>query len=157
MRQIPTAARLACAISLSLLSSLALLPAGALAQAYPNKPIRILVHIPPGGAPDIAARVVGEKLGEAMGQPVVIDNRPGANGNIAGEIVAKSPPDGYTLLACVDSQVVINPHVYRTMSFDPMKDLVPVATLATLRLGLTTSSSGWVATSVIGSKPLMGS
>ena len=130
MRQIPTAARLACAISLSLLSSLALLPAGALAQAYPNKPIRILVHIPPGGAPDIAARVVGEKLGEALGQPVVIDNRPGANGNIAGEIVAKSPPDGYTLLACVDSQVVINPHVYRTMSFDPMKDLVPVATLA---------------------------
>lgn len=130
MRQIPTAARLACALSLSLLSSLSLLPAGALAQAYPNKPIRILVHIPPGGAPDIAARVVGEKLGEALGQPVVIDNRPGANGNIAGEIVAKSPPDGYTLLACVDSQVVINPHVYRTMSFDPMKDLVPVATLA---------------------------
>ena len=130
MRQLPTAARLACALSLSLLSSVALLPAGALAQAYPNKPIRILVHIPPGGAPDIAARVVGEKLGEAMGQPVVIDNRPGANGNIAGEIVAKSPPDGYTLLACVDSQVVINPHVYRTMSFDPMKDLVPVATLA---------------------------
>lgn len=130
MRQIPTAARLACALSLSLLSSVALLPAGALAQAYPNKPIRILVHIPPGGAPDIAARVVGEKLGEAMGQPVVIDNRPGANGNIAGEIVAKSPPDGYTLLACVDSQVVINPHVYRVMSFDPMKDLVPVATLA---------------------------
>jgi tripartite-type tricarboxylate transporter receptor subunit TctC len=127
MRQIPTAARLACALSLSLLS---LLPAGALAQAYPNKPIRILVHIPPGGAPDIAARVVGEKLGEAMGQPVVIDNRPGANGNIAGEIVAKSVPDGYTLLACVDSQVVINPHVYRTMPFDPMKDLVPVATLA---------------------------
>jgi tripartite-type tricarboxylate transporter receptor subunit TctC len=130
MRQIPTAARLACALSLSLLPVLSLLPAGALAQAYPNKPIRILVHIPPGGAPDIAARVVGEKLGEAMGQPVVIDNRPGANGNIAGEIVAKSPPDGYTLLACVDSQVVINPHVYRIMSFDPMKDLVPVATLA---------------------------
>jgi tripartite-type tricarboxylate transporter receptor subunit TctC len=115
MRQIPTAARLACALSLSLLS---LLPAGAFAQAYPNKPIRILVH------------TRGEKLGEAMGQPVVIDNRPGANGNIAGEIVAKSPPDGYTLLACVDSQVVINPHVYRTMPFDPMKDLVPVATLA---------------------------
>jgi hypothetical protein len=130
MRQITTAARLACALSLSLLSSLVLLPAGALAQAYPNKPIRILVHIPPGGAPDIAARVVGEKLGEALGQPVVIDNRPGANGNIAGEIVAKSPPDGYTLLACVDSQVVINPHVYRSMPFDPMKDLVPVATLA---------------------------
>jgi tripartite-type tricarboxylate transporter receptor subunit TctC len=130
MRQLPTAAKLACALSLSLLSSLALLPAAAWAQAYPNKPIRILVHIPPGGAPDIAARVVGEKLGEAMGQPVVIDNRPGANGNIAGEIVAKSPPDGYTLLACVDSQVVINPHVYRIMSFDPMKDLVPVATLA---------------------------
>ncbi len=103
---------------------------GAVAQTYPNRPIRILVHIPPGGAPDVAARVVGEKLGEAMRQPVVIENHPGANGNIAGEIVAKAAPDGYTLLACVDSQVVINPHVYSKMAFDPMKDLVLVATLA---------------------------
>jgi tripartite-type tricarboxylate transporter receptor subunit TctC len=102
----------------------------AVAQGYPNRPIRILVHIPPGGAPDLAARVVGEKLSEAMGQPVVIDNRPGANGNIAGEIVARSTPDGYTLLACADSQIVINPHVYTKMTFDPMKDLIPVATLA---------------------------
>lgn len=101
-----------------------------LAQAYPTKPIRILVHVPPGSAPDITARVVGDKLAESMGQAVVIDNRPGAGGNIAGDIVAKAPPDGYTLALCVDSQLVINPHVYNKMPFDPLKDLVPVATLA---------------------------
>lgn len=109
---------------------LAVPPTGAMAQAYPVKPIRILVHVPPGSAPDITARVVGEKMAESMGQPVVIDNRPGANGNIAGDLVAKAVPDGYTLLLCVDSQIVINPHVYNKMPFDPVKDLTPVATLA---------------------------
>lgn len=100
------------------------------AQIYPTKPIRILVHVPPGSAPDITARVVGDKLAESMGQAVVIDNHPGAGGNIAADIVAKAAPDGYTLALCVDSQLVINPHVYNKMSFDPLKDLVPVATLA---------------------------
>jgi tripartite-type tricarboxylate transporter receptor subunit TctC len=100
------------------------------AQAYPTKPIRILVHVPSGSAPDITARVVGEKLAESLGQAVVIDNRPGAGGNIAADIVAKSTPDGYTLALCVDSQLVINPHVFNKMAFDPLKDLVPVATLA---------------------------
>ncbi|MDB5963740.1 MAG: extra-cytoplasmic solute receptor protein [Polaromonas sp.] len=125
MRQTVVARHLAiCALAV------ALAPVAALAQGYPNKPIRILVHIPPGGAPDVAARVLGEKLLESTGQPVVIDNRAGANGNIAGEIVARSAPDGYTLMLCVDSQIVINPHVYGRMSFDPMKDLIPVATVA---------------------------
>ena len=101
-----------------------------LAQNYPTKPIRILVHVPSGSAPDITARVVGEKLAESLGQAVVIDNRPGAGGNIAADIVAKSAPDGYTLALCVDSQLVINPHVFNKMAFDPLKDLVPVATLA---------------------------
>ncbi len=100
------------------------------AQSYPNRPVRILVHVPPGGAPDISARVLGEKLGEALGQPVVVENRTGSNGNIAGELVAKSAPDGHTLLLCADSQIVINPHVYKNMPFDPMKDLVPVASVA---------------------------
>lgn len=100
------------------------------AQSYPNRPVRILVHVPPGGAPDISARVLGEKLGEALGQPVVVENRTGSNGNIAGELVARSAPDGHTLLLCADSQIVINPHVYKNMPFDPMKDLVPVASVA---------------------------
>lgn len=109
---------------------LALASTSVLAQAYPARPIRILVHVPPGSAPDITARVVGEKLAESMGQAVVIDNHPGAGGNIASDIVAKAAPDGYTLLLCVDSQLVINPHVYNKMPFDPLKDLIPVATLA---------------------------
>ncbi len=116
----------------SALSAIALAFSGTavLAQAYPSKPIRILVHVPPGSAPDITARVVGDKLAESMGQAVVIDNHPGAGGNIASDIVAKAPPDGYTLALCVDSQLVINPHVYNKMPFDALKDLVPVATLA---------------------------
>ncbi len=111
--------------------ALALLAASAMAQTYPVKPVRLVVPFLAGGAPDITARVIGNKLAESMGQAVVIDNRPGANGNIAGDIVAKSTPDGYTLLLCADSLFVINPHVFDKMSFDPQKDLVPVATLST--------------------------
>ena len=102
----------------------------ALAQ-YPSRPIRILVHSPPGsGAPDVAARVLGERLGEVLGQPVVVENRPGSNGNIAGELAARAAPDGYTLMLCADSQIVINPHVYANMPFDPIKQLVHIATIA---------------------------
>lgn len=108
----------------------AVLPAEA-DDAYPNHTIKILVPIPPGGAPDVVARVVGHYLSQAVGQPVVIENRTGANGNIAGEAVAKAAPDGYTLLLGADSGIVINPHVYAKMSFDPMKDLVPISTVAT--------------------------
>jgi tripartite-type tricarboxylate transporter receptor subunit TctC len=100
-------------------------------DTYPNRPIKILVGIPPGGAPDVVARLVGQYLSQSLGQPVVIENRTGANGNIAGEAVAKAPPDGYTLLLGADSGIVINPHVYAKMSFDPMKDLVPVTPVAT--------------------------
>ena len=106
------------------------MPIPAQAQAWPNRPVRILVHIPPGGAPDITARIIGEKLTESMGQPVVIENRTGSNGNIAGDIVAKAAPDGYTLLLCADSQIVINPHIYNKMPFDPMKDLAHVVSIA---------------------------
>jgi tripartite-type tricarboxylate transporter receptor subunit TctC len=107
---------------------LALASYAALAQ-YPSRPIRVIVPIPPGGAPDIAARVVGQKLSEIIGVPVVIDNHAGSNGNIAGDMVAKSPPDGYTLLLGQDSLIAINPHLYTKMPFDPLKDLAPVATL----------------------------
>jgi tripartite-type tricarboxylate transporter receptor subunit TctC len=101
------------------------------AQAqYPAKPIRLIVPIPPGGAPDIAARVIGQKLSERFGQAVVTENRAGSNGNIAMETVARATPDGYTLLLGADSQITINPHLYRSMPIDTLKDLAPVATVA---------------------------
>ena len=102
------------------------------AQApFPNRPIRVLVTIPPGGAPDISARMLAQSLNENLGWSVVIENRPGANGNIATEAVAKSTPDGYTLLLHADCGVTINPHVYAKLNFDPLKDLLPVASVAT--------------------------
>jgi tripartite-type tricarboxylate transporter receptor subunit TctC len=106
------------------------LAAGIASAQYPEKPIRIVVPIPPGGAPDVVARVVGAKLAQQTGQAVIVENRTGSNGNIAGDGVAKAAPDGYTLLLAPDSLITINPHIYGGMSFDPMKDLVPVASLA---------------------------
>ncbi len=97
--------------------------------AYPSRPIHLIVPIPPGGAPDIAARVIGEKLQQQMGQPVVVENKVGSNGNIASEAIARSAPDGYTIGLIADSQVVINPHLYKSMPFDPLKDLLPIATV----------------------------
>jgi len=91
--------------------------------------VRIVVTIPPGGAPDIAARVVGQKLAESLGQPVVVENRPGANGNTAAAEVARAAPDGYTLLLGADSLIAINPHLYARMPLDTLKDLSPVASL----------------------------
>jgi tripartite-type tricarboxylate transporter receptor subunit TctC len=113
---------------LALAISAALFAAPASAQ-YPARPIRLIVPIPPGGAPDIAARVIGQTLGEHLGQPVVVENRVGANGNIAGELVARSPADGYTLLLGQDSLITINPHLYAKMPFDTLTDLIPVASL----------------------------
>src|SRR5260221_9277249 len=101
---------------------------GAAAQ-YPARPIRLLVPIPPGGGPDIVARLIAPKLGDALGQPVVVENRVGGNGNLAGELVAKSAADGYTLLLGMDSLMVINPHLYAKMPFDPQRDLAPVSSL----------------------------
>ena len=118
--------------SLALVAILALGVAPALAQTpYPNRTIKILVGIPPGGAPDVVARLVGHYLSESLGQPVVIENRTGANGNIASEVVATAPPDGYTLLLGADSAIVINPHIYSTLKIDPLKDLLPITSVAT--------------------------
>src|SRR2546426_116021 len=108
---------------------LALAAPTALAQ-YPSRAIKRIVSTVAGGAPDIAARVVGQKLSELLGQPVIVDNHAGSNGNIAGDMVAKAPPDGYTLLLGQDSLIAINPHLYAKMPFDPLTDLVPVATVA---------------------------
>jgi tripartite-type tricarboxylate transporter receptor subunit TctC len=117
------------------LAALAVAP-GAFAQAWPSKPIRIVVNFPPGGAADQLARAIGQPLGEALGQPVVVENRGGANGNIGGEAVAKSPPDGYTLLMSSGGMVSVNPHLYSKMAFDPARDLVPVASAARIAVYL---------------------
>jgi len=96
---------------------------------YPSRAIHLVVPFPPGGGPDLVGRILAPKLSEALGQPVVVENRVGSNGNIAGELVAKAPADGYTLLVGNDSLFVINAHVYKQMPFDPLKDLVPVTSL----------------------------
>ncbi|HEX7888770.1 MAG TPA: tripartite tricarboxylate transporter substrate binding protein [Ramlibacter sp.] len=108
----------------------AALPGVAFAQAFPNKPVRFIVSFPPGGAADQIARAVSEPLSHALGQPVIVENRAGANGNIAGDYVSKQPADGYTLLMSSGGTVSINPHLYTKMPFDPVKDLVPVAAAA---------------------------
>jgi tripartite-type tricarboxylate transporter receptor subunit TctC len=104
--------------------------AGALAQTYPSKPIKLVVPFPPGGTTDILARAVGGELTKAWGQQVIIDNRPGAGGNIGSEIVAKSPPDGYTLLMGTVGTHAINQSLYTRLSFDPIKDFAPVTLVA---------------------------
>jgi tripartite-type tricarboxylate transporter receptor subunit TctC len=114
----------------------ALLFSALAAAQYPARAVTIIVPIPPGGAPDIAARVIGQKLSENIGQPVVIENKVGANGNIANDLVAKSAPDGYTLGLLADSQVTVNPHLYR-MPIDTLRDLAPVATVAANQFVLT--------------------
>ena len=104
------------------------------AQAkFPSKPVRIVVPFPAGGTVDVAARIVSQRLGDLLGQSVIIDNRPGANGTIGGSVVAKSAPDGHTLFA-VSSTHVINPSIMAQMPFDPIKDFTPITVLGTLPL-----------------------
>jgi tripartite-type tricarboxylate transporter receptor subunit TctC len=100
------------------------------AQTYPAKPLRMVVPFPPGGTTDILGRVAAQKLSEALGQQVIVDNRPGAGGNIGTELVAKSPPDGYTLLTDPGSTLTINPSLFAKLPFDPLKDFAPVTILA---------------------------
>ena len=111
------------------------------AAQYPSRPIHLIVPIPPGGAPDIAARVLGQKLSEQMGEPVVVENRVGSNGNIATELVARAAPDGYTLGLVADSQIAINPHLYSKMSFDTLRDLTPVSSVASNQFVLAVNPS----------------
>lgn len=108
---------------------------------YPARPVRLIIPIPPGGAPDLAARVVGQKLSEQLGQPVVFDNRAGSNGSIAADLVAKAPADGYTIGLLADSMVAINPHIYAKMQVDTLKDLVPLASVAANQFVLSVNPS----------------
>jgi tripartite-type tricarboxylate transporter receptor subunit TctC len=100
------------------------------AQAYPSKPIHIIVSVSAGGSIDTIARSIGEALSQSIGQPVVIENRPGANGNIAAAAVARAAPDGYTLLATGGSTLNLNPFLYRELPFDPQKSFAPVTLTA---------------------------
>ncbi|MGO4307575.1 Bug family tripartite tricarboxylate transporter substrate binding protein [Cupriavidus sp. RAF12] len=103
----------------------------ALADTWPAKPIRMIVPFPPGSSPDLMARLVTEKLAAVLGQPVVIENRPGAGGNIGTGMVAKAAPDGYTLLFTINGPLVTAPSLYRHLSYDPVRQLAPVTLVAT--------------------------
>jgi len=108
------------------------------AQTYPNRPIRLIVGFPPGGAVDIIARIYAQGLSARLGQPVVVENKPGTGGNLASDTVAKAAPDGYTLLHGTENVFISNPHVYGArMPFDPFKDLVPVTSLVSNQVVLT--------------------
>jgi tripartite-type tricarboxylate transporter receptor subunit TctC len=109
---------------------LATLSGSAAAQTWPSKPIRMIVNFPAGGVADVVARAVSPGLGEAIGQQIVVENRPGASGNIGADAVAKAPADGYTLLMSSGGTISINPSLYSKMPFDPAKDLQPVAAAA---------------------------
>jgi tripartite-type tricarboxylate transporter receptor subunit TctC len=113
-----------------LVAAAALAPVTAFAQAYPSKPIRLVVPFPAGGSLDVVARAIGQKLTEAWGQPVVIDNRPGAGGNIGADLVAKSAPDGYTILEGALSTHAVNVSLYSKMPYDPVKDFAPITLVA---------------------------
>ena len=117
--------------------SLAVITPSAQAQSadrYPERPIRLVVPFAAGGATDVLARLIGHKLTPALGQQVVVENRPGANGNIGTDSVAKSAPDGYTLVLVADGTVVINPNLYAKLPYDPEKDLAPISRVALLSL-----------------------
>lgn len=107
------------------------LPMRAGAQAWPSRPIKLVVPFPPGSSPDIVARLVAEPLGQALGQTVVVDNRPGAGGNIGTGAVAKAEPDGYTFLFTIQGPLVTAPLLSKSLNYDPVRDLAPVTLVAT--------------------------
>lgn len=114
-------------IFLALVASFAL---PAWAQTYPAKPVRVVIPYPAGSTPDIVGRSLSDRLQKGLGQPFVVENRTGAAGNIGTDAVAKSAPDGYTLLVAINGPVAVNKHLYRNMPYDPDKDLLPISLLA---------------------------
>ncbi|WP_427306022.1 tripartite tricarboxylate transporter substrate binding protein [Cupriavidus sp. H39] len=140
MTRLKPKARIRRLLSLSLFAGLAAaLPAMAQGDAYPNRPIRVVVPYTPGGVSDTVTRLVMLKLAERIGQPVVVENRPGANGMIGSDNIAKSAPDGYSLLVVVAAHA-INPSLYPKMSFDPLKDLTGVSMIGRIPLLLVSSA-----------------
>jgi tripartite-type tricarboxylate transporter receptor subunit TctC len=119
------------AVVLAGLLAFAALATGAAAADYPTRPITIVVGFPPGGASDIMARILTAKLGSVLGQPFIVDNRPGAGGNVAGEFVARAAPDGYTLLLGNNAILATNISLYGKIGFDPEKDFAPISLIGT--------------------------
>lgn len=124
--------RTALGILVGSLLALVLPIAGAVAQGYPDRPVHLIVPFPPGGGADILARTVAPRLGQALGKPIVIENKPGAGGNVGAEHVAKAAPDGYTLLYGTNGTHGINASLYRNLRFDPIKDFIPVSRMTTI-------------------------
>jgi tripartite-type tricarboxylate transporter receptor subunit TctC len=126
--------------ALAALAAVVAVPAGA-QSAWPQKPVRLVVGFPPGGANDILARLVGAKLQEQWGQAVLVENKPGANAIIATEFVAKSPPDGYTLLIGASGAMTFNPGLYAKLPYDPLRDFEPVTMIGSFPLVLAVNPS----------------
>ena len=127
--------------SLVLAMTLAAASGASLAQAWPAKPIRIVVPFPPGGGTDIIARETSQRVAKATGWTFVIDNKPGAGGNLGVDAVAKSPADGYTIVLGQSSNLAINPTLYARLPYDPQKDLVPILLLANAPLVMVTATT----------------
>src|SRR5258708_24276076 len=122
----------AIAVLLTMLALGALGSTAAAAQTYPEKPVRIIVPSTPGGAIDITGRIIGGQLSEFWGQPVVVENRPGATMIVGAEMAAKSPPGGYTLVVAHDGTMAINSVIYPNLSYDPHRDFAPISLVAKL-------------------------
>jgi tripartite-type tricarboxylate transporter receptor subunit TctC len=126
----------ATAVSVLALTCVAAVPDVACAQDYPSHPIKLVLPQPPGGAIDLIARTLGERLSEQMNQPVIVENRPGANGGLAAGDVACSTPDGYTLFMAVDTNLVVNPTLYPDLSYESFRDFTPISVLTKTALVL---------------------
>ena len=122
-----------CAFMIAVAGTSACFPMMASAQAYPTRAIRVIVPFAPGGASDLLPRMLGQKMSEAWGQQIIIDNRPGAAGNIGMELGAKAPADGYTLLSAPNGNLVVNPHMYSKLPYDVFRDLAPVTLIAAVQ------------------------
>ncbi len=124
-----------------LLSALPALVPPAWAQAYPSRPVRLLVGYPPGGPTDLAARLAGQQLSEALGQPFIIDNRPGAGGTLAMGLLAQSTPDGYALGLGSNGELAISPHLRASLPYDPLKSFIPISRIGASQLVLLVNPS----------------
>lgn len=115
-------------------SAIVFAPVSAIAQAYPTKPVRMIVPFPPGGGVDFIGRIVGKGMSERMGQQVVIENRAGANAIVGLELLKNSPPDGYTIAAASAGPLAVNPHIYRKLAYDPLRDFTAISNMVNFPL-----------------------
>jgi tripartite-type tricarboxylate transporter receptor subunit TctC len=143
MTGLATLRRASTHVSAALLTAMAVLlfSAAAVAQGYPSRAVRIVVPFPAGGPLDFTARLLADKLSVSMKQPFVVENRPGAAGNLGADAVAKAAPDGYTLLLVLDTPLTVNPWLYARLAFDPVRDFAPISTVASFSLTLVVNPS----------------